>query len=101
MEFCNLVSALQDLAKGQKDLLNAINRLSMKPELGNNSTPPSLIDQGSTSSSGKVAYTNIQNTPHIYSKPSNRPTMPHFLADAVGGPVMQVEPSEPFVLMYL
>ena len=27
MEFCSLVSALQDLAKGQKDILNAINRL--------------------------------------------------------------------------
>ena len=27
MEFHSLVSALQDLAKGQKDVLNAINRL--------------------------------------------------------------------------
>ena len=96
MEFHNLVSALQDLAKGKKDVLNAINRLSTKPEPGNNSTPPSSVDRGSTGSSGKVAYTNIQNTPHIYNRPSNRPTMPHFLADAVGGPVMQVELSEPF-----
>ena len=95
MEFHNLVSALQDLAKGQKDVLNAINRLSAKPELGNNSTPPLPVDRGSTSNSEKVAYTNIQNTPHIYSRPSNRPTMPHFLADVVAGPVMQVEPSEP------
>ena len=31
MEFHNLVSALQDLAKGKKDVLNAINRLSTKP----------------------------------------------------------------------
>ena len=96
MEFHNLVSTLQDLAKGKKYVLNAINRLSTKPELGNSSTPLSPVDRGSTSSSGKVAYTNIQNTPHIYTRPSNRPTMPHFLADAVGGPVMQVEPSEPF-----
>ena len=44
MEFRNLVSALQDLVKGQKDLLNAINRLSAKPELGNNSAPPSPVD---------------------------------------------------------
>ena len=73
MEFPNLVNALQDLAKGQKDVLNAINRLSTKPEPGNSSTPLSLIDRGSTSSSGKHAYTNIQNTPHIYNKPSNRP----------------------------
>ena len=88
MEFRSLVSALQDLAKGKKDVLNAINRLSAKPEIGINSTPPSPVYRGSTSSSGKVAYTNIQNTLHIYSRPSNRPTMPHFLADTVGGPVM-------------
>ena len=88
MEFRNLVSALQDLAKGKKYVLNAINRLSAKPEIGINSTPPSPVDRGSTSSSGKVAYTNIQNTPHIYIRPSNKPTMPHFLADAVGGPIM-------------
>ena len=31
MEFRNLVSALQDLAKGKNDILNAINRLSAKP----------------------------------------------------------------------
>ena len=30
MEFPSLVSALQDLAKGQKEVLNAINRLSAK-----------------------------------------------------------------------
>ena len=59
MEFRNFVSVLQDLAKGQKDVLNAINRLSAKPEIGINNTPPSLVDRGSTTSSGKVAYTNI------------------------------------------
>ena len=96
MEFRSLVSGLQDLAKGQKEVLNAINRLSAKPEIGINSTPPSPVDRGSSSSSGKMVYTNIQNTPHIYNRPSNRPTMPHFLANTVGGPVMQVEPSEPF-----
>ena len=59
MEFCNLVSALQDLAKGKNDVLNAINRLLTKPKPGNSSTPLSPVDRGSTSSSGKVAYTNI------------------------------------------
>ena len=44
IEFRNLVSALQDLAKGQKDVRNAINRLSTKLEIGNNSTAPSSID---------------------------------------------------------
>ena len=96
MEFHNLVSALQDLAKGQKDVLNAINRLLVKLEPGNSSTPPSPLDRGSTSRSGKVGYTNIQNTSHIYNKPSNRPTMSHFLVDVVGGPVMHVEPRKPF-----
>ena len=37
----------------------------------------------------------MQNTPHIYNKPS-RPTMPHFLENAIAGPVMPAEPSEPF-----
>ena len=96
MEFCNLVSALQDLAIGQKDVLNTTNRLSAKPEPGNSSTPLSLVDRGSTTSSGKHAYTNMQNTPHIYNRPSSRPTMPHFLADAVARPVMPAKPSEPF-----
>ena len=32
LEFHNLVSALNDLAKGQKEVLHAINRLALKPE---------------------------------------------------------------------
>ena len=81
MEFRSLVSALQDLAKEQKEVLNAINRLSAKLEPGISSTPPSPVERGSSSSSGKMVYTNIQNTPHIYSRPTIRPTMPHFLAE--------------------
>ena len=37
----------------------------------------------------------MQNTTHIYNKPS-RPTMPHFLENVIAGLVMPVEPSEPF-----
>ena len=96
MEFRSLVNALHDLAKGKKEVLHAINRLAMKPEPRHSSVPLSPVDRGSTSSSGKHAYTNMQNTPHIYNRPSSRPTMPHFLADFVAGPVMPVEPSEPF-----
>jgi len=96
MEFRSLVNALHDLTKGQEEVLHAINRLAMKPEPGHSSVPLSPVDRGSTSSSGKHAYTNMQNTPHIYNRPSSRPTMPHFLADSVAGPVMPVEPSEPF-----
>ena len=68
----------------------------MKPEPRHSNVPLSPVDRGSTSNSEKHAYTNMQNTPHIYNRPSSRPTMPHFLADVVGGPVMPVEPSEPF-----
>ena len=95
MEFRNLVSALNDLAKGQKKVLHAINRLALKPEQGQNSLPISPGDRGSTSSSGKHAYTHMQNTPHIYNKPS-RPIMPHFLENDIAGLVMPDEPSEPF-----
>ena len=59
MEFHKLVSTLQDLAKGKKYALNEINKLSVKPKLVNNSTPPSPVDRVSTSSSGKVVYINI------------------------------------------
>ena len=95
LEFCNLVSALNDLDKGQKEVLHAINRLALKPEQGQDNLPLSPVDRGSTSSSMKQAYTNIQNTPHIYNKPS-RPIMPHFLEKAVAGPTMPAEPSELF-----
>ena len=96
MEFRSLVNALHDLAKGKKEVLHAINKLATKPEPGHSSVSLSPVDRGSTSSSGKNAYTNMQNTPHIYNRPSSRPTMPHFLADAVAGPVMPAEPIEPF-----
>ena len=76
LEFCSLVSALNDLAKGQKEVLHSINMLALKPKPGHNSIPLSPVDRGSTSSSGKHAYTNMQNTPHMYNKPS-RPIMPH------------------------
>ena len=96
MEFRSLVNTLHDLAKGKKEVIHAINRLATKLEPGHSSVPLSPVDRGSTSSSGKHAYTNMQNTPHIYNRPSNRPTMPHFSADVVAGPVMPVEPNEPF-----
>ena len=95
LAFHSLVSASNDLAKGQKEVLHAINRLAIKPEQGQNSLLISLGDRGCTSSCRKHAYTNMQNTPHIYNKPS-RPTMPHFLENVVARPIMPTEPSEPF-----
>ena len=76
-------------------MLHAINRLALQPEQGPNSLLISPGDRGSTSSSGKHAYTHMQNTPHIYNKPS-RPIMPHFLENAIAEPDMPTEPSEPF-----
>ena len=37
----------------------------------------------------------MQNTPHIYNKPS-RPTMPHFLENPIAGPIIPAKPEEPF-----
>ena len=45
LEFRNLVSALNDLAKGQKEVLHAINRLALKPETGHSSIPLSPVDR--------------------------------------------------------
>ena len=39
MEFRNLVNALQDLAKGQTDVLNEIHRLSTRPKPDKSNTP--------------------------------------------------------------
>ena len=70
LEFHGLVSALNDLAKGKNKVLHAINRLALNSEPGHSSIPLSPVDRD-TSSSGRHAYTNMQNTPHIYNKPSN------------------------------
>ena len=37
----------------------------------------------------------MQNTPHIYNKPS-RPTMAQFLENPTAGPIIPVESEEPF-----
>ena len=75
--------------------MHAINKLALKLEPGHRGIPLSSVDRGSASSSGKHAYINMQNTPHIYNKPS-KTIKPHFLENAVAGPVMPAEPSEPF-----
>ena len=95
MTFQSLDSTLNDLAKGQKEVLHAINRLILNPEQGQNSLPISTGDRGSANTSRKHVYTHIKNTPNIYTKPSI-PTMPHFLENAIVGPIMPIEPSEPF-----
>ena len=95
MAFQSLVSALNDSAMGHKEMLDAINRLVIKPKHSRNNLPTSPMDRGSTSNSGRHAYTHMQNTPHIYKKPF-RPTKPHFLENATTGPIIPAEPSEPF-----
>ena len=95
MTFQSLASTLNDLAKGQKEVLHAINRLILKPEQGQNSLPISRGDRGSANTSRKHTYTHIKNTPNIYTKPSI-PTMLHFIENAIARQVMPAEPSEPF-----
>ena len=46
LEFRNLVTALNDLAKGQKEVSHAINRLVLKPEPGHSSIPLSSFTDG-------------------------------------------------------
>ena len=95
MAYQSLVNTLNDLVKGQKEVLHSIKMLVLKSKHGQNSLHISTRDRGSTSSSRKHAYTHMKNTPHIYNKPS-KPTMSHFLENSVAGLVMPVELGEPF-----
>ena len=95
MEFQSLVNALNDLAKGQKEMLHAINRLVIKPEQDWNDLQVPSRDRVSTSNNGRHRYTNMHNTPHIYNEPS-RLTMPQFLENPIAGLIIPTEPSEPF-----
>ena len=79
--FRSPASALNDLAKGQKEMLHAINRVVIKLEQSQNNLPISSGDRGSTNNSGRHESTRIHNTPHIFNKPA-RPTMPQFLENA-------------------
>lgn len=92
--FNSLIRALNDLAKGQKEMLAAINRLADKP----GESPNNLSNNGkggSNNGNGTHAHTSMQSHPHLYSRTS-RPSIPLFLDSPTAGPLVQAEQDEPF-----
>ena len=91
--FNSLISALNDLAKGQKEMLAAINRLADKP--GESQNNLSNNGEGGSHDGGRVhARTTMQSHPHLYSG-STRPTLPQFLDGTTAGMAVQAE-QEPY-----
>lgn len=87
--FNSLISALNELAKGQKEMLAAINRLADKP--GESQNNLSNNGEGGSHDGGRVhAWTTMQSHPHLYSG-STRPTLPQFLDGTSTGMAVQVE----------
>ena len=80
----SLINALNDLDKGQKEVLNAINKLADKPGQYQNNQQINNGDRVSTSGSESHAHTAMQSNSHIYSK-SSKPTMPQFLDSPTAG----------------
>ena len=95
IEFNSLINSLNDLAKGQKEMLHAINRLANKQGQAHNKLQVTQGNKVSTSNSGRHEYTTMQNTPHIYNKTS-RPTMPQFMENPTVGQIVPSEPEDPF-----
>jgi hypothetical protein len=91
--FNSLISALNDLAKGQKEMLAAINMLADKP--GESQNNLSNNGEGGSHDGGRVhARTTMQSHPHLYSG-STRPTLPQFLDNTTTGIVVQAK-QEPY-----
>ena len=93
-EYNSVVNILNDLAKGQKMMLDLMGQLAshsleglQKKELHNG--------EGSNNGEGSHARTTMHSHPHLYSG-SQRPTMPQFLDGAGTGPTIQADPAEPF-----
>ena len=78
MAFHNLVGALNDLDKGQKEVLSAINRLTDKPRKYKHKLHITQGDRANISDNGIQEHTTMHNNPHIYHK-SSKPTMSQFL----------------------
>ena len=87
--FNRLISALNDLAKGQKEVLSAINRLVDKPGKNqNNRSSYGIV--GSTSGNGSHVDTTMQSHSHLPST-SSRPMMQPFLDSPTTGQIVQEE----------
>jgi hypothetical protein len=97
--FNNLISALSDLARGQKEVLAAINRLADKPGVSQNNLSNN-VEGGSNNGNGSHARTTMQSHPHLHSR-TPRPTIPQFLDSPTIGKVVQAEQDELFGAYFL
>ena len=93
-EFNSLVNILNDLAKGQKTMMELMGQLASHSLEGSHKKETSN-DEGSHNGEGSHARTTMQSHPHLYSG-SQRPTMPQFLDGVVTGQVVQAKTAEPF-----
>jgi len=84
--FNNLISALYDLARGQKEVLATINKLADKP--GESQNNVSSNGEGGSNNGNKIhARTAMQSHLHLYRK-TNRPTIPRFFDSPTTGQVV-------------
>lgn len=99
-EFNSLISILNDLAKGQKVMMELMGKLtdsggSTQIPLGEQQKKGPINDEGSNNAECSHARKTMQNHPHIYNKTS-RPTMTQFLNETTIGQEEQVDQDEPF-----
>ena len=91
--FNNFINALNDLAKGQKEIMEFMGRIAKKG-LGNHNEHQTSwnnnAEGGSNSGNEIHSCTNMQSHPHLYSRTS-RPTLPQFLHNQAAGQVIRVE----------
>jgi hypothetical protein len=90
----SLFNILNDLAKGQKAMMDLMGQLA-KNLLEGQTKQNHNGDGGSNNGEGSHSCTTLQSHPHLYTK-SPRPTMPQFLWNEVASPLMQVDQDEPY-----
>jgi hypothetical protein len=88
----SLFNILNDLAKGQKVMMDRIGQLA-KYSLEGPTKKNQNGDGGSNNGDGIYSCTTMQSHPHLYTK-SPRPIMPQFLGNDVVGPLIQVAQDE-------
>jgi hypothetical protein len=82
----NLFNILNDLAKGQKFMMDLVGQLA-KHSLEGPMKKNQNGDGGSNNGEGIHSCTTIESHPHLYTK-SPRPIMPQFWGNEVVGPLM-------------
>jgi len=99
-EFNSLLSVLNNLAKGQKVMVELVGKLTNKEgsteiQMGEQHKKDPINGEGSNSGEASCACTIVQSHPHIYSRAS-RPTMPQFLNETTIGHQEQDDQDIPF-----